>query len=785
MALISPGVQVTITNESFFIPDNAVTVPLVIIATSDEKKQFDGVTDAEGTFESNVVRTITSRKQAADLYGIPVYKEDVAGNQHHGDARNEYGLTALHRFLGVADRAYVLRANVNLDDDIINVRKLWDRKVTQTAQLFDALAQTYINEYNVSNNYVAGQGGVGFQTANFANNIAPGAIVSVHTNGQYWADTTLGLLFKWDFASHTWTGFLPTETTFAAAAPVGITAGHLWFDASNPTIVKQYDGAQWITVTTTAISSTKAPGTYELSLDIDGAGAQTIDVPMGVTTPASLNPVVTAHAETYDEFVIRLSGLMTGATASIVAGNIKIASDTPSTGAGTSTILVTTLAAFDMFGILPGFQGLLAAVDGNVAQYKVSLTAQEVKSLVDTATDDLWKSFSFKTLENNFMDDKGVNPLQVYAAGFGSAATGNFNGFDGDVALFVLNTAGSSTINTEFTPQEAEALFINSADDFKYTQEFAQGISLGANDAAKRVSIVTALQAVINSNQGIRSETVEYNLIICPGYPEVADELLALRTDIEEEAFVISCTPNTLTPEQTVTWLQTQARRQNVGIAYYYPGGLHSNLDGKDIYVDGDSTALRVYTINDKVAALWFAPYGVRRGIVDDLSRVGYISGTLGGPTTFNELELSRGQRDDLYRYFVNCNTVSFIPGRGILVMGQKTSAPAASARDRVNVERLLGYIRRQLRKHSFAFLAEPNDALTRKNFKATVDSFLANLVVRRGLYDFATLCDESNNTGDRIDKNELWIDVAIKPVKAVDFIYIPIRVLKTAASFN
>jgi phage tail sheath protein FI len=94
----------------------------------------------------------------------------------------------------------------------------------------------------------------------------------------------------------------------------------------------------------------------------------------------------------------------------------------------------------------------------------------------------------------------------------------------------------------------------------------------------------------------------------------------------------------------------------------------------------------------------------------------------------------------------------------------------------------LLAYIRRQLRKSTFAFVFEPNDQLTRDNLKAMVDGFLNDIVVKRGLYDYATVCDDSNNTPDRIDRSEMYIDIALKPVKAAEFIYVPIRVLSTGA---
>jgi len=97
-------------------------------------------------------------------------------------------------------------------------------------------------------------------------------------------------------------------------------------------------------------------------------------------------------------------------------------------------------------------------------------------------------------------------------------------------------------------------------------------------------------------------------------------------------------------------------------------------------------------------------------------------------------------------------------------------------------VTRLIMVIRRALRKNTMSFVFEPNDQLTRDNLKALVDAFLGDLIVKRGLFDFASVCDESNNTPDRIDRNEMYIDIALKPVRAAEFIYIPIRIVATGA---
>jgi hypothetical protein len=366
--------------------------------------------------------------------------------------------------------------------------------------------------------------------------------------------------------------------------------------------------------------------------------------------------------------------------------------------------------------------------------------------------------------------------LSIFANGYDQPATGTYDGLEGIAALWVSNSLG--TVPGEWTADEAADTILAAADDYKFTVEFRSETSLGANDAARRATVVAALQSSINSNTEVRSPAFEFNLILSPGYHETVDELVALSTDVEQEAFVIGDTPMNMTPSEVVAWAGTSARVSSVSVAYYYPHSLASNIDGANVLAAASGTALRTYAFSDNQSELWFAPAGTRRGVVSGVTQVGYVNST----GTFVETNLNNGQRDDLYKYFTNINPIVFFPGRGILVWGQKTSSPDVSARDRVNVERLIAFVRRSLRKSLLSFVFEPNDAITRDSVKAVVDNFLGDLIVRRGLFDFATVVDESNNTPDRIERNEMWVDVALQPVKAAEFINVPIRIVTTGA---
>jgi hypothetical protein len=531
-------------------------------------------------------------------------------------------------------------------------------------------------------------------------------------------------------------------------------------------------GAQTVTfsapVVGTDVTGLVGATTYTATVTIDG-----------VAFPLS---ILGSNAATFSSLVTAINSTIMGAgVASIsLAGKLVI---TSSTAGFNSTV---NIADVDLISSLTNYVSIDTATAG-VGYYKTSVSKSELMSLATQATAAVWAMFSFSTLQADFFGPHTTSPTctyPIYASGYSNPATGCFAGLDGDASAWVSGLLGSTPHhNDEWSPTEAGNTLIAAADELKYTTQFLNETSLGANDAARRVSVVTALQAAINSNTNIRGETYEYNLILCPGFPEVVDEMLALSTDVLEEAFVIADTPFNLSPEDVVTWGATIARQSSTNVAYYYPHGIASNLDGQNVFIAASGTALRTICYSDNVANVWIAPAGARRGIVTGVSQVGYVTGTLGTATTFVEADLNQGQRDNLYKYFTNINPIVFFPGRGILIWGQKTSANAASALDRINVVRLIMYVRRQLRKNAMPFVFEPNDQLTRDNLKAAVDGFLGDLIVKRGLYDFATVCDDSNNTPDRIDRNEMYIDIALKPVKAAEFIYIPIRVVNTGTS--
>ena len=305
---------------------------------------------------------------------------------------------------------------------------------------------------------------------------------------------------------------------------------------------------------------------------------------------------------------------------------------------------------------------------------------------------------------------------------------------------------------------------------------------------AQRSYVVESIKALVDGNQSIRdTDTLSYNLIACPGYPEAIANMITLNIDRGLTAFVIGDTPFRLLPTGTDLKAyglnsngafdngDTGAVSYNEYMGMFYPSGYTNDLTGSYIVVPPSHMMLRTIAISDQKSYPWFAPAGIRRGVVDNVTSVGYLSNG-----EFRSAALPQGVRDVMAS--VKINPIATITGAGIINFGQYTRANAASALDRINVARLVAHVRRQLDILVRPYIFEPNDKITRAEVRNAVQSFFLELVSQRAIYDFIVVCDESNNTAARIDRSELWVDVAIEPTKAVEFVYIPIRLVNTGA---
>lgn len=308
------------------------------------------------------------------------------------------------------------------------------------------------------------------------------------------------------------------------------------------------------------------------------------------------------------------------------------------------------------------------------------------------------------------------------------------------------------------------------------------GAGLFGREAQRKI-VTRALAATIVGNDDLRSETIEFNIVAAPGYVEMLDELVTLNTDRKETAYIITDVPARLAPNATAinAWAKNTNNAPENGsfgritryayAAQYMGWGLGTNIDGKNVAIPGSSIALRTYLYNDSVSYVWFPPAGTERGVVTNAASIGYVNAEGEyAPVIYNQ-----GQRDTMY--LNNINPIAMRPNRGLLVFGDKSLSPDTTALDRVNVGRLVVYIRTEVAKISERFLFKLNTPRVREEFAGALTAFLANIVQLEGLEDFAVVCDSSNNTALRTSRNELWADIAIVPTKSINFIYVPIRI--------
>ncbi len=313
--------------------------------------------------------------------------------------------------------------------------------------------------------------------------------------------------------------------------------------------------------------------------------------------------------------------------------------------------------------------------------------------------------------------------------------------------------------------------------------------SMYSGRQAQRALIIRAMRAGIDTSLPAREEQNQFNLIAAPGYPELATNLVALSNERSNTLFVVGDTPMRLAANGTD--LATYATNNGglglptedgliIGSAYaavFYPSCQTNDLSGNTVVAPPSHMMVRTILRSDAVSYPWLAPAGTRRGVIDNANAIGYIESATG---EFVQTAIGQGLRDVLYEN--NINPITFIPGVGITNFGNKTRQGATTALDRINVARLIVFLRGRLEEIGKLYLFEPNDQITRNEILNTTNSLMIDLIAKRAIYDYLVVCDESNNTPARIDRNELYLDVAIEPVKAVEFIYIPLRIKNTGA---
>ena len=273
------------------------------------------------------------------------------------------------------------------------------------------------------------------------------------------------------------------------------------------------------------------------------------------------------------------------------------------------------------------------------------------------------------------------------------------------------------------------------------------------------------------------SETVDVGLIIAgPCTATHIENLISLaeaRKDCvvfasPERSDVVNVTNSNTQKSNVVSFFSTIS---STSYASFDSGYKYMYDRYNDVYrfvpLNGDMAGLCART--DLLADSWFSPAGFNRGVVRGAVKLAF------NPT--------KTQRDELYP--ARINPVSTFPGQGTVLFGDKTALASPSAFDRINVRRLFITLEKAISTASKFQLFEFNDEFTRANFRNIVEPFLREVQGRRGITDFLVVCDETNNTGDVIDRNEFKAEIFIKPARSINFITLSFVATRTGVSFD
>ncbi len=372
---------------------------------------------------------------------------------------------------------------------------------------------------------------------------------------------------------------------------------------------------------------------------------------------------------------------------------------------------------------------------------------------------------------------------------------------DPDVPSFALYPRGTLLFNTRRSALNVKTYSVNQFNASNTVGSLpnitSAWVSASGNDTtgvaylgrnAQRHMVVMSLISAVENSTELEQETLLFNLMVCPGYPELMSTLKNLNIARNETAFSIGDSPLRLAADTNslnnwVTNVNNAVTDGDNGIVteydylgVYYPAGLSTDLGGNSVVVPSSHMILSTLINSDNISYEWFAPAGTRRGLVNNATALGYIDEN----ANFIPVSLNTAQRDVLFENQIN--PIANLKGYGPTVYGQLTRS-TNTLMDHINIARLILYIRQELDLIGKQYVFEQNDAITRLNLANQVTTFLNSLISQRGLADFVVICNTSNNTPTTIAANELFCDVAVQPISSVDFIYIPVTLTNNVSS--
>jgi hypothetical protein len=437
-----------------------------------------------------------------------------------------------------------------------------------------------------------------------------------------------------------------------------------------------------------------------------------------------------------------------GALISGSADNLRWSIVSRDTSSGTFSLIVrrgddtqssqTVLETFTNLSLDPTSPNFISKVIGDT--YRTVNTSDTTPYVQSVGTYPNNSSYIYVSAVNlptpNYFDNAG-NPKAQYTGSIPILQSGSFNSATGDLfygggAKFYENITGAANVQgIDATNYTTSIDLLSNQDDYKFNAITIPGmIGDSGNNYTQVANLVNMVQTRGDSIAVI--DVAPYNSTLGTYVTNAADF-------------------NTSYAATYAPWLQTT-----------------DPTTGNLVWVPASTLIPGVYAFNDTQAEPWFAPAGLNRGSLSTVVKP--------------ERKLSQANRDQLY--LGNVNPIASFTGAGTVVFGQKTLQKKASALDRVNVRRLLIALKSYISQISNNLVFEQNSIATRNAFLSQVNPYLASVQQNQGLYAFRVVMDESNNTADVIDRNQLVGQIYLQPTKTAEFIILDFNVLPTGATF-
>jgi len=355
---------------------------------------------------------------------------------------------------------------------------------------------------------------------------------------------------------------------------------------------------------------------------------------------------------------------------------------------------------------------------------------------------------------------------------------------------FLINETESPIMTYKLSTLTGEVTYTGLAQAFRQGARFNKLVEgdyslAGGNNGDGDVNTLVGTGAT-EPKTGVHAfedESLNVGIALVPGvYNEaVQNELISVAESTQAFLALVSPPYGIGTTQDAIDWhngkstttaySRTSAINSSYAAIFFPHVKVFSTFDKKDRWYDPTIFAARQMAFTDSVADSWFAPAGFRRG-------------RLTKPTDV-EVKITQGDRDSMYSGGNAINPISSFPQQGITIFGQRTAQRSPSALDRINVRRLMIYIRKVLLQGTGRFVFEPNDEFTWEQLEAALNPFLDDILRRRGIQDFRVICDETVNTPARVDRNELWCKVILKPTKTAEIIIFELNLTSQSADIT